>query len=1002
MYNHKEIEQKWQKYWEEQKTYKCSDDLSKDKFFTLIEFPYPSWAGLHIWHVKGHTATDIFARFKRMNWYNVLNWMWWDAFGLPTENYAIKNKKHPKLVTKENSDNFRKQIQSFGPSFDWDREIDTTNPDYYKWTQWIFLQLFKNGLAYEKKAPINWCPSCQTWLANEEVIDWHCERCDSDVEQKLMKQWFLAITKYADRLISDLDWLDWPEHIKTSQKNWIGRSEWTQFKMYNENKDKFIEVYTTRIDTVFGMTYAVLAPDHPQVMDFITHEQKDACLDYIQKAKNKSAMERTELNKDKTWVFTGSYVINPFNNEKVPLWIWDYVLWNYGTGAVMAVPAHDERDFEFAKKYGLEIKQIIAKQIIYTWENAPKNWVETIQRNTVDVILENDKWEVLLISDDHTWSYHFIWWWIEKWETELEAVRRELIEESWYTDFEILNLVNSSYSVWYWFRHTKQKNQRCLWWIFYAKLKSENRIESEVETKWHPVKWFKKEDVKDILTWDSHKDFWEAFINWDRCYTDDWILFHSWDFTWLTSQEAREKLTQFAIDNWFWEKKVNYKLRDWLFSRQRYWWEPMPLIHLDIEQLKQLEHITDLSQAKEPNKAYILKREPQKWESSCDATTCSWKVRELIIWQKVFSKIYDWIDGKIVCDENLPLELPEIESYEPSWNWESPLATATDWLNVRLADNLTWRRETNTMPQWAGSSWYFLRYIDPRNNEKLGDPDKLKKFMPVDIYFGGAEHTTVHLLYSRFWNKFLYDIWVVPVSEPYQRRVQHGLILAADGRKMSKRWWNVINPDDVIKEYWADAMRMYVMFMGPYGESAAWSESAINWVSKFIKKIYDLQDKILEKDSEEIIRLLHKTIKKVSQDIETVSYNTAISQMMIMLNHINSVWWITKENLKIFLKLLAPFAPFVTEEIWHNLWEKESIHISAWPEYDEKLTIDTTVNLAVQFNGKMRWTIQVAKDESQDKVVDMVKNNEKLSKYLEWKTEKKIIYVPGRIVNFIV
>ena len=899
MYNHKEIEKKWQEFWADNKIYKCETPPLvppyqggglkvdfKPKCYTLIEFPYPSGVGLHVGHVKWQTAVDIYARFKRMSWYNVLNCMWWDAFWLPAENFAIKNKKHPDIFTGENIATFKKQIKSFWPSFDWDREVNTTDPKYYKWTQWIFLELFKAGLAYEKKAPINWCPSCKTGLANEEVIDWKCERCDSGVEQKLMKQWFLAITKYADKLEEDLSDLNWPEYIKTSQKNWIGKSEGCEFdmKVVNPHPSPLpkgegknipntslplgeiewvqeiwkIAVFTTRIDTVFGMTYAVMAPDHPQVLDFITLDQKEICLKYIENVKKKSAMERTQLNKDKSWIFSWTYVINPYNNEKVPLWIADYVLGNYWTWAVMAVPAHDERDFEFAKKYGLKIKESVS------------NWKEL------------------------------------------------------------------------------------------------------------------------------------PFIQ-------DWILVNSWEFDWLTSEEAREKLTEYAILNNFWKKVSNYKLRDWLFSRQRYRWEPIPLIHLEIEDLKKLTHITDLSQAKFLNMAYILKRQPNPGES-CDRVKCSCgHVRELVINWKVFSKIYDSIDSKLVIDNRLPLVLPEIENYEPSWDWQSPLSKIDSFVNIKLALNLNWKRETNTMPQWAWSSWYFLRYLDPKNENEFASRENLKYFMPVDVYFGWAEHTTVHLLYSRFWNKALYDLWIVPVSEPYKRRVQHWLIMWEDGRKMSKRWWNVINPDDVIEKYWADTMRAYIMFMGPYWEWVPWSASAIAWINRFINKVYVLQEKIIDKDSEEIIKLLHKTIKKVWEDIENISYHTAISALMIFLN---SVWnnWISRDSLKIFLQILAPFIPFITEEIWNKIncrdeksfISTDSIHLSSWPKYDENLVKDDKVIIWIQVLWKLRWELEINIADNKEEIISKAKEIESVKRHIEGKKIIKEIYVPWKIVNIVI
>ena len=1005
MYNHKEIEKKWLNFWEQNKIYKCENSKSttKPKFYTLVEFPYPSWVWLHMWHVKGQTAVDVFARYKRMNWYNVLNCMWWDAFWLPAENFAIKNKKHPWVVTKENIQNFVKQTKAFGPSFDWDREIDTTDPKYYKWTQWIFLELFKAWLAYEKKAPINWCPSCKTGLANEEVIDSKCERCDSEVEQKLMKQWFLAITKYADKLEKDLSDLNWPEYIKTSQKNWIGKSEGCEFEMKkSDDENKKVSVFTTRIDTVFGMTYVVLAPDHPQVLDFITDNEKENCLKYIDESKNKSALERTELNKEKTWVFSWSYVINPFNNEKVPLWIWDYVLGNYWTWAVMAVPSHDERDFEFTKKYDLEIKQSIA-YLFESEKDKPKEYTETIKRKNVIWILKNNKNNKIFVLDwEKFWWKSFVVWWVNEWETLEEALIREIKEETWYQNIKITKKlwweIHANY-----FAHHKNINRYSIDNTFLVELIDDEYIKpDEKETKNHKWFWIDEKDLYDFINLENHKIPLDIYKNWEKAFTNDWILVNSWEFDWLKSEEARKKLTEFATENWFWKKVSNYKLRDWLFSRQRYRWEPIPLIHLQIEDLKKLPHITDIKEIKDKNLAYILKREPNPWEKACNNTTCNWKIRELIIWWKIFSKIYDSIDSKIVVDEKLPLELPEIKDYEPSWDWQSPLAKIDSFVNIKLADNLTWKRETNTMPQWAWSSWYFLRYIDPKNDMKFASKENLKYFMPVDIYFGWAEHTTVHLLYSRFWNKALYDLWIVPLSEPYKRRVQHGLIMWTDWRKMSKRWWNVINPDDIIEKYWADSMRAYVMFMWPYWDSVPWNDSAIAWINRFINKLYSLSEKIIQKDDTQTIKLLHKTIKKITQDIENISYNTAISSAMIFVNHsINT--WITKESLIKFLQIISPFIPFITEEIYSKLnSNSKSIHLTSWPKYDEELIKEEEIIIWIQVNWKLRWEIKININDSKENIISKAKNLESIKKWISWKEIIKEIYIPWKIVNIVI
>lgn len=888
MYDFKKIEKKWQAYWEENKTFKTLNDTSNPKkFYALDMFPYPSWAGLHVWHPEWYTANDIVSRYKHALGYNVLHPMWWDAFWLPAENYAIKTGTHPKVTTAKNIETFKKQIQSLWFSYDWDREIDTTNPKYYKWTQWIFAKMFEKGLAYEQDLPINFCPSCKTWLANEEVLNnWTCDRCWAQVEKKKIRQWVLAITKYADRLEKDVDSVDWPEGIKDMQKKWIWRSEWCEFEMKKAwDETKSVSVYTTRLDTVFGMTYAVIAPDHKDVLDFITPEQKDACEKYILDAKNKSDLDRT-WTKEKTWVFTWSYVVNPFNNEKVPLYIWDYVLGNYWTWAVMAVPAHDERDFEFAKEHNIEIRESVS-----TWIELP--------------------------------------------------------------------------------------------------------------------------------------------------YTQDGILVNSWRFNGLSSTEAREKLTQFAQEKWFGTKKVNYKLRDWLFSRQRYWGEPIPLIHLELSDLKKLPHIDDISKATDPNLAYILKRNPCVGESM-DRVSCKCgHVRELVIWGKVFSKIYDGLYTKIVVDYRLPLELPEVDKYEPSPDGQSPLARVPDFVNVKLADNLTWKRETNTMPQWWGSCWYYLRFMDRENPEELVNSDVEKYWGSVDSYVGWAEHAVLHLLYARFWHKFLYDIWVVSTTEPFGKLRNQWLILAyayqnknwwliandlvqeKDGKyfhketgeeltqivaKMSKSLKNVVNPDDVVNEYWADAFRLYEMYMSDFKDSAPWDTKNIVWVSRFLDKVWNLFEngKLWDKD-EDAMKILHKTIKKVWEDIENYKFNTAISSLMILVNY----WTPKDEKLSnewknVFAQLLHPFAPHIAEELWNMLWNKESIFKASWPKYDLNLVRDDVVIIWVQVLWKLRWEIEINVNDAKEDIISRAKEVESVKKWLEGKEILKEIYVPGKIVNIVV
>ena len=950
MYNPKEIEKKWQDFWEKNKTFKTYNPWEdgfedKEKFYVLDMFPYPSGAGLHVGHPEWYTANDILARYKKTKWFNVLHPMWWDAFGLPAENYAIKTGTHPKITTAKNIETFKNQIKSLGFSYDWEREIDTTSPDYYKWTQWIFLKLFEAWLAYEQDLPINYCPSCKTGLANEEVLnDFTCERCGTKVEKRKLRQWVLKITDYAERLLSDVDKLDWPESIKEMQRNWIWKSVWAEFKLEKQwDKEKFIEVYTTRIDTVFWMSYVVIAPDHPKVSDFITEEQKNICLEYIENSAKKSDQDRTADNKEKTWVFSGSYVVNPFNNAIVPVWIWDYVLGNYGTWAVMAVPAHDARDFEFAKKYDLEITPTIyPKEIIEKYkEQSDEEFFSALTQEQADEhILETQKLEDKFFDNLPFLSDWFVW--------------------------------NINYSV------------------------------------------------------EKEEDFDKAQTLWQEYFT-------------ISSSEAREKFTKYVTRNWFWTKKINYKLRDWLFSRQRYWWEPIPLIHLNHDDLRKLPHIYDLSEAVSPKLAYIYKRDPEVGENTKWCTCGSWKVRNLIIWGKIFSKIYDWINGKIVCDYRLPLELPEIDSYEPAWDWNSPLARVPDFVEVKLAENLTWKRETNTMPQWWGSCWYYLRYMDNKNSEDLVNKEVENYWDWVDSYVGWAEHAVLHLLYARFWHKFLFDIWVVKTDEPFHKLRNQWLILSYAFER--KNWWlvavdlveekdwkffeistweevnriiskmskslkNVVNPDDIVNEYWADSLRLYEMYMADFKDSAPWDTKWIVWVRRFLEKserLFTAEEKFSTESDDFTMKLLHKTIKKVEEDIENYKFNTAIAALMILVNN-----WLPKDEAKktewknIFVRILHPFAPHLAEELWERIWEKKSVFFSTWPKYDEKMVVDNEVTIWVQVLWKVRWQILIWLDEDKDSVLVKAKANSDVAKWLEWKEIVKEIYVPGKILNIVI
>ena len=797
-YNHHEVEKKWQAVWDDEKAFQASDDYSKPKYYALVEFPYPSGAGLHVGHPRPYTALDIVARKRRMQGYNVLYPMGWDAFGLPTENYAIKNHIHPKIVTKNNVERFKGQLHSLGYSFDWEREINTTDPRYYKWTQWIFLKLFNAGLAYKAQMPINWCTSCKVGLANEEVVNGVCERCGSEIVRKVKSQWMLKITDYADKLLEGLETVDYIERIKVSQKNWIGKSTGAEVDFLLKDKEDKMRVYTTRPDTLFGVTYMVMSPEHPFIDKYKEDiENWDEVAAYRELAARKSDFERTELAKEKTGVMLrGLTAVNPVNGKEIPVWISDYVLMSYGTGAIMAVPAHDERDWEFAKKFNMPI-------------------IEVVAGSPVDV------------------------------------------NEAVFTDVETGTLVNSD------------------------------------------------------------------FLNG------------------LSVADAKVKITEFLTEKGIGHSKTNFKLRDWVFSRQRYWGEPIPIV-------------------------------------KCEKC------------------------GYVPLPESeLPLELPEVESYMPTDNGESPLAKMTDWVRTTCPKcGGPAERETDTMPQWAGSSWYFLRYIDPENEKELAGREALDYWMPVDWYNGGMEHTTLHLLYSRFWHRFLYDEKVVPCPEPYAKRTSHGMILGSNGEKMSKSRGNVVNPDDIVREYGADTLRTYEMFIGAFDLSAAWSDEGVRGCRRFLERVWKLQELVNGEPgySKDLEVKMHQTIKKVSNDFETLKYNTAIAAMMALINEFYRKSSVTKGEYRTLLTLLNPVAPHITEELWQRCGYEGRIYQSAWPEYDEAKTVEATIEIAVQINGKTRATLNIARDEEKDQVIARAK--EAIAAKLTG-TVIKEIYVPGKIVNIV-
>ncbi|MDZ5589623.1 leucine--tRNA ligase [Enterococcus cecorum] len=800
-YNHKTIEKKWQKYWAAHNTFNTTTDPDKPKFYALDMFPYPSGQGLHVGHPEGYTATDILSRFKRAQGYNVLHPMGWDAFGLPAEQYALDTGNDPAEFTKKNIETFRRQINSLGFSYDWNREVNTTDPEYYKWTQWIFTKLYEKGLAYEAEVAVNWVPELGTVIANEEVIDGKSERGGYDVIRKPMRQWMLKITAYADRLLDDLEELDWPESIKEMQRNWIGRSVGANVTFKVADTDKEFTVFTTRPDTLFGATYAVMAPELPLVKEITTPEQMAAVESYIEQAAKKSDLNRTDLAKEKTGVFTGAYAINPVNNKKIPIWIADYVLASYGTGAIMAVPAHDDRDFEFAKTFDLEIIPVLAGG---------------------------------------------------------DVTKAPFTEDGEHINSEFLNGLNK--------------------------------------------------------------------------------------------QEAIDKMVAWLEEHGVGKKEVSYRLRDWLFSRQRYWGEPIPIIH---------------------------------WE---DGTTTA------------------------LSEEELPLRLPKADNIKPSGTGESPLANITDWVNVvDPKTGLKGRRETNTMPQWAGSSWYFLRYVDPHNKQALADYEKLKQWLPVDIYIGGAEHAVLHLLYARFWHKFLYDLGVVPTKEPFQKLFNQGMILGENNEKMSKSRGNVVNPDDVVKQYGADTLRLYEMFMGPLDASIAWSENGLEGSRKFLDRVWrlivdengKLRDRITTFNDGKLDKVYNQTVKKVTGDFENLHFNTAISQMMVFVNEAYKADALPYAYIEGFVQLLAPIAPHIAEELWEILGNEGGISYVPWPIFDEAALVESEVEIVCQINGKVRAKLMVPVDSSKEALEELALANEQVKEQIAGKTVRKVIAVPNKLVNIV-
>jgi leucyl-tRNA synthetase len=949
-YDHLEIESKWQKEWESSEPNKVTENqkgnTAKKKFYALIEFPYPSGDGMHVGHIRSNTAMDVISRKRRAEGYNVLYPIGWDAFGLPTENYAIKTGIQPALVTKQNTDIFRRQLKALGFSFDWSREINTTDPKYYKWTQWIFLQFLKKGLAYKKKMTINWCPKDLIGLANEEVIDGCCERCGTKVEKKEKEQWMLAITKYAERLDKDLDETEFLEKIKIQQRNWIGKSEGAEIdfaiKTNENNSDKKIKVFTTRPDTLFGVTYIVLAPEHTFVKELLSKtSNKDEVQKYVADSKVKTDIERTDAKSEKTGVeLKGIKAINPANNEEIPVWISDYVLADYGTGAVMAVPAHDERDWDFAKKYGLKMRQVIEPMDIATsGSNKVLEGAPFVSREAISVIVKHwseDKY-LGLKWKKVDWGT-FVTGGVESGQTPEQAAMAEIQEETGYQNLQLIKSLGKSHSKFY--HVPKKENRLAHFESFYFELKDGERKElTEDEKEKHEVVWLSPEEINKFLTPESQKRDWKIIKEGNFAYIGEGLLTNSNSFNGKDSESVKKEITESVGGTWV----TKFKLRDWIFSRQRYWGEPIPVVHCE----------------------------------KCGIVP--------------------------VPEKELPIELPEVKNYQPTQTGESPLASIDEWVNTKCPNcKGPAKRETDTMPNWAGSSWYYLRYADPNNAKAFADKKNLEYWTPVDWYNGGMEHTTLHLLYSRFWHKFLFDLGLVPTSEPYKKRTSHGLILAEGGEKMSKSKGNVINPDGIVKIVGADTLRIHEMFMGPFDQAIAWDSNTIAGSRRFVERVWKLQEKIGASQNSKIDVTVHKTIKKVTDDIEAMRFNTAISSMMILLNEFEKESVISKENYSTFIQLLAPFAPHVTEELWVLIGNNKSVHASDWPKYDQSKMIDSTVNIMIQVNGKMRGMVEAKIDADEEEIKNMALNMSEIQKWVDGKEIKKVIFVKGKVINIVV
>lgn len=1173
-YDHKKIEKSLQNKWLSDSIYKTKDKSSSDKYYILDMFPYPSGEGLHVGHPKGYIATDIISRMKRMQGYSVLHPMGFDAFGLPAENYAIKTKTNPMVSIKKNVLRYKKQLEILGLDYDWSREINTTDPEYYKWTQWIFLQLLKKGLAYESYEPINWCPSCKTGLANEDIEDGRCERCGTPIEKKPMRQWVLKITDYADRLLNDLDAkddegkaiLDWPEHIKEAQRNWIGRSEGALIKFHivdeKSSTKSEIEVFTTRPDTLYGVTYIVLAPEHKLVQEFLSHsENKSEVQKYIDETKKLDMINRTDEKKEKAGVqLKGIFAINPVNNEKVPVWIADYVLSDYGTGAVMAVPAHDERDWDFAKKYNLPLRQVIAPIYENTTDLIPKKDLPMNRRRIVHAILRNPKTNKFLVVKFNKQNWQsFVTGGIEANESIESAGAREIMEETGYKNVKFSSLVDFEVHSCFFAAHKNENRYMIAKAVCFDLIDDERTTISGEEEEMQESNWIDENEVRNYLTYINQKVIWD-YMKKPFAFIDSGILINSQSFNFKHSADVMKEITSFAGGKWV----TKYKLRDWVFSRQRYWGEPIPVIHCErcgvvpvpekdlpvklpivksyeptgtgespLAAIEKWVNVKCPKCVSEKNKTQYLifdfdgvlgdtwkvmlqakvdmgdtdnledaTRSAIEWFSGTsdhtrDLNRTPEQIKRRDEWNATFGKLmsqskFSLFDGfikelkklknakfavvssgsaqyVIPALKNCGIKFSHILAYEDHHSKEEKVEQiCKEWgidikdayyftdtnqdvyelnkiMNPKRIIGCAWgylgfdrlkkailehlilkkfedlrkifthnemaKRETNTMPQWAGSSWYYLRYMDSENKESLVDTKKEKYWSPVDLYVGGAEHATRHLIYARFWHKFLYDIGAVSTIEPFKKLQAVGLIIGEDGKKMSKRFGNVINPDKIVEQFGADTLRVYEMFMGPFDQQVNWNTNGIVGCRRFIEKVWRLQEKVQiqnrnsginHKDDASVDTLIHKTIKKVGEDIQELRFNTAISALMIAVNELEKKEHISRENFENLIKLLAPFAPHMSDYIWRSLGNKKSVHISEWPEFDERKTLSDDIVIVVQVNGKVRANFTTSRSTSSSDLENTAKNIPEVKKWLDNKEIVKIITIAGKLVNIVV